>query len=135
MQINQHINLRYYIDAEERIVSKNDLVHKQISVRKQSLILNIFPTALRYAEVHFRCVLCGYRCVHHSPHIDHRDGTHRGNVDYLHQHYLELLRPLINAMEIFVTAIFAWKIATGWGTSQPSRRSDDIFPAYFLYAN
>lgn len=104
------------------IAAKNNPAHKQISVSKQNLILNIFPTALRYAEVHFRCVLCGYRRVRRSPHSDHRVGTHRGNVGHLHQHYLELLRPLINAMEIFVTAaIFARKIPTGWRTSQPSQ--------------
>lgn len=75
------------------IASKNNPVHKQISVSKQNLILKIFPTALRYAEVHFRCVLCGYRRVRRSPHSDHRVGTHRGNMGHLHQHYHELLRP------------------------------------------
>lgn len=111
------------------ITSKNNLLHKQISGRKQSFILNIFPTALWYAEIHFRCVLCGYRRVRRSPHSDHRVGTHRGNMGHLHQHYLELLRPLINAMEIFVTtAMFVQKIPTRWGTSRRSRRSDDIFP-------
>lgn len=104
------------------IASKNNPVRKQISANRV-LILNIFSTALRYAKVHFRCVLCGYRRVRRSPHSDHRVGTHRGNVGHLHQHYLELLKPLINAMEIFVTtAIFRRKIPTGCGTSQPSLR-------------
>jgi len=65
--------------------------------------LNIFPTALRHAEIHFRCVLCGYRRVRHRPHSDHRVGTYRENVGYLHQHYLELLRTANQrALEIFI---------------------------------
>jgi hypothetical protein len=100
------------------IAPKNNSVHKQISVCKQNLILNIFPTALRYAEVHFRCVLCGYRRVRRSPHSDHRVGTHRGYVGHLHQHYLKLLRPLINAMEIFVTTAILARIRPDGETSQ-----------------
>jgi len=120
------------------IASKNNnLLHKQISGRKQSLILNIFLTALQYAEIHFRCVLCGYRRVRRSPHSDHRVGTYRGNVGHLYRYYLKLLRLLINAMEIFVTtAILVPEDSdhADGGTSQPSPVT--IYSLCdFLYAN
>lgn len=71
-------------------------MHKQISARKQNLIEYFCLTALRRAEVHFRCVLCGRRGVRCGPRGDHRVGAHRGDVGHFHQHHHELLKPLIN---------------------------------------
>jgi len=93
--------------------------------------LNIFPAALWHAEIHFRCVLCGYRRVRRGSHSDHRVGTYRGDVDHLHQHYLELLRTANQrVLEIFIATM-----DTRHGRSRLRMENATRYSPDFLYAN